>query len=310
MHIGKVINKICNSYLQVCKEMIDWNDLPYFLAVAKSGTLMGASKQLNVNHSTVFRRINALEDKLGTRLFERMAEGYVLTEIGHAVLQHAEVVENSIHSLERAVAGNDFELSGEIRITAPFSLAEHVLVPCIAKFRLKHPGITINIIVSSALYDLSRRDADIAIRSTNNPPDYLIGRKVTDLTWSVYASKGYLKKYGIPRAISDMENFDLIGVDESLLRIEAYKWLMNNFPNDSFCCSASDVKTISTLCHEELGVAVLPTNYFNKSLVKLFDIEPEFKDGIWILTHPDLRRVTRIKEFSQFLFNYMTDMDL
>tara|TARA_R110002096_G_scaffold209855_3_gene397055 strand:- start:230 stop:1102 length:873 start_codon:yes stop_codon:yes gene_type:complete len=290
--------------------MIDWNDLPYFLAVAKSGTLMGASKQLNVNHSTVFRRINALEDKLGTRLFERMAEGYVLTEIGHAVLQHAEVVENSIHSLERAVAGNDFELSGEIRITAPFSLAEHVLVPCIAKFRLKHPGITINIIVSSALYDLSRRDADIAIRSTNNPPDYLIGRKVTDLTWSVYASKGYLKKYGIPRAISDMENFDLIGVDESLLRIEAYKWLMNNFPNDSFCCSASDVKTISTLCHEELGVAVLPTNYFNKSLVKLFDIEPEFKDGIWILTHPDLRRVTRIKEFSQFLFNYMTDMDL
>ena len=285
--------------------MIDWNDLPYFLAVAKSGTLMGASKELNVNHSTVFRRINAIEDKLGTRLFERLTEGYELTQIGHIVLQHARSAENSIHSLERAVVGKDYELLGEIRITAPHSIAEHVLVPCVAKFRIDHPRISVNIIVSSALYDLSRRDADIAVRSTNNPPDYLLGRKVTDLTWSAFASKAYLKKNGRPVDTEDLIEFDLIGVDESLLRIEAYKWMMHHYSIDNFSCSASDVKTISTLCDKGLGVAILPTNYFNQNLVKLFDIEPEFKDGLWILTHPDLRQVARIKEFGKFLYQYM-----
>ena len=310
MHCGKVIRNIRKQYLQKCKDMINWDDLPYFLAVAKSGTLTGASKSLGVNHSTVFRRINAIEDKLGTRLFERLAEGYELTDIGHIVLQHAQVAENSIHSLERAVAGKDFELSGEIHVTAPLSIAEHVLVPCIAKFRHQHPRITINIIVSSGLYDLSRRDADIAIRSTNNPPDFLIGRKVTDLTWSAYASKAYIKKHGGAKSSKDLDDHELIGVDDSLLAIEAYKWLMSNYSNKNLCCSASDVKTISTLCNEGLGIALLPTNYFNKNLVKLFDINPEFKDGLWILTHPDLRRVTRIKEFSKFLFKYMVDINL
>ena len=310
LHIGKVIDNICKTCLQKCKAMIDWNDLPYFIAVAKSGTLMGASKELNVNHSTVFRRINAIEEKLGTRLFERLSEGYELTRIGHTVLQHAQSAEDSIHSLERAVAGKDFELSGEIRVTAPMSIAEHLLVPCVAKFRIDHPRICVNIIVSSALYDLSLRDADIAIRSTNNPPDYLIARKVTDITWSAYASKTYLKKYGRPANTKDLRKFDLIGVDESLLTIEAYKWLMDHFSKDNFCCSASDVKTISSLCSESLGVAVLPTNYFDKQLIKLFAIKPEFKDGLWILTHPDLRQVARINEFSKFLHQYMSTIKL
>ena len=289
--------------------MIDWNDLPYFLSVAKAGSLLGAAKELGVNHSTVFRRINALEGKLGTRLFDRLAEGYKLTDIGQIVLQHAETAENCIHSLERAVAGKDFELSGEIRITAPLNFSEYVLAPCIAKFRQLHPGISVNIIVSSALYDLSRRDADIAIRTTNNPPDYLVGRHVADLVWSVYANKAYIKKCGRPDSTEQLSEFNLIGADESLLMIEAYKWLMQNFSNENFCCSASDVKTISTLCTQGVGLALLPTNYFCPSLVKLFDVEPQFKDGVWILTHPDLRHVVRIKEFSKFLHEYMLEID-
>ncbi len=289
--------------------MIDWNDLPYFLSVAKTGSLLGASKALSVNHSTVFRRINALEEKLGTRLFERLPEGYVLTEIGQIVLQHAEHAEDSVHTLERAVAGKDFELSGEIRVTAPITFSEHILVPCIAKFRRLHPRISVNIVVSSALYDLSRRDADVAIRSTNNPPDYLIGRKVAEVIWSVYASKAFIKKFGKPKDIQQMEEFSLVGADESLFRIDAYQWLMKNFSNKQFSCSASDVQTIIKLCIEGLGLAVLPTNYFAPNLVKLFEVEPRFQDNIWILTHPDLRHVTRIKEFVKFLYDYMTEIN-
>lgn len=164
--------------------------------------------------------------------------------------------------------------------------------------------------VSSALYDLFRRDTDIAIRSTNSPPDHLIGRKVSDITWSAYASKVYLKKNGKLASTQDLSEFDLIGADESLLRIEAYKWLMHQYTNDNFSCSANDVKTITTLCDEGLGIDVLPTKYFNENLVKLFDVEPEFKDGLWILTHPDLRQAACMKEFTKFLYQYMVTINL
>ena len=289
--------------------MIDWDDLPYFLAVARQGSLNGASKLLGVNHSTVFRRINAIEHKLGARLFERLAEGYLLTELGHSVLGHAEAAENSIHALERVVAGKDFDLSGEINITAPLTIAECIVAPCIVKFHQKYPRICINIIVSSALYDLSKRDADIAIRSTNKPPDYLVGRKITDLIWSAYAGKAYLKKYDAPASVHELEAYNLVGADESLMRIEAYKWLKQNYSKENFSCSANDVKTITTLCAEGMGIAILPSNYFNKSLVKLFDIEPEFRDELWMLSHPDLRHVSRIKVFSKYLYEYMRKID-
>lgn len=285
--------------------MIDWNDLPYFLSVAKTGSLLAASKVLSVNHSTVFRRINALEEKLGARLFERLQEGYVLTDIGQTVLNYAQQAEDSVHTLERTVAGNDFELSGVIRITAPLTFSEYIIVPCIAEFRKLHPRISVNMVVSSALYDLSRRDADIAIRSTNNPPDHLIGRKVAELDWSIYASTDFIKKYGKPTSVKQMHEFSLVGADESLLRISAYQWLMDNFSNEQFSCSANDVQTIINLCEKGLGLGVLPTQYFAPNLVKLFDITPKFRDSIWILTHPDLRHVARIKEFVKCLHDYI-----
>ncbi len=290
--------------------MIDWNDIPYFLAVADSGTLTGAAQKLTVNHSTVFRRINTLEEKLGLRLFDRLPYGYSLTEAGSSVVEHARMAESSIHSFERAVAGKDYQLSGEIRITAPPTLAITYLVPCIAKFRTKHSGIKIDLIVSDAEHDLSRREADLALRATNKPPEYLIGRRICELFWHAYASKRYLEKHGRPQKTQDLIHHKLVGAEESLLRVDAYKWFAENYPAENFVCSANDMITISSLCAQNLGITLLPSDYTEHKLVKLFKIKPEICSELWILTHPDLRHVVRIRAFSDFLYEYMSKQEL
>ncbi len=290
-------------------QMIDWNDIPYFLAVADSGTLTGAAGKLSVNHSTVFRRINTLEEKLGLRLFDRLRDGYYLTEAGTSVVEHARLAESSIHSFERAVAGKDYQLSGEIRITAPPTIAIKYLAPCIAKFRAKHSGIKIDLIVSDVEHDLSRREADLALRATNKPPEYLIGRKICDLYWHFYASKRYLEKHDRPQKMKDLAHHPLVGAEESLLRVDAYKWFTEQYPSENFVCSSSDMSTISSLCAQNLGVTLLPSDYTEHNLVRLFKTKPEFRAELWILTHPDLRHVVRIRAFSDFLYDYMSKQE-
>lgn len=287
------------------QSMIDWNDIPYFLAVADSGTLSGAASKLTVNHSTVFRRINMLEDKLGVRLFDRLPDGYSLTDAGASVLNHARRAENSISSFERSIAGKDFRLSGEIRVAVTYSMAATFLAPCVAQFQTQQPGIKINVVVSDALHDLSRLDADIALRATTNPPEFLIGRKVYDLSWHVYASKQYIKKQRIPKSMRALQQHRLVGGDDSLLRLPALKWFHEHYPSKNFVCSASDLTTMSALCAQGLGITILPSHYFAPTLVKLFEVKPKFIDEVWILTHPDLRHVARIRVFNEFLFNFL-----
>ena len=289
--------------------MTDWNDIPYFLAVANSGTLAGAARKLSVNHSTVFRRINMLEKKLGLRLFDRLPDGYSLTEAGASVVEHARLAESSIHSFERAVAGKYYQLSGEIRITAPPSLAIKYLAPCIAKFRAKHAGIKIDVIVSDAEHDLSRREADLALRATTKPPEYLIGRRICELFWHVYASTRYLAKHGTPQKMKDLIHHQLVGAEESLRRVDAYKWFAEKYPSDNFVSNASDMNAISELCAQGLGITLLPSDYTEHNLVRLFKTEPEFRAELWILTHPDLRHVVRIRTFSDFLYDYMSKQE-
>ena len=289
--------------------MIDWNDIPYFLAIVDSNSLSGAAEKLGVNHSTVFRRINSLESKLGVRLFDRLPEGYQLTETGQTALEYAYQAENSLISFERHIAGQDYRLTGEIRVSAPYSIASKFLAPCSANFHSIHPSIKINILVSDAEHDLSRRDADIAIRATKHPPDYLLGRCVTNFNWHIYAGKQYLKYNRAPKKMTDLQKHTFIGPDDSLLRIDAYKWLKENFTTSQFTSYASDLPTIAALCHAGLGLAILPSHYIEPRLMQLFPLQPEFSDQLWILSHPDLRHVARIRIFSDYLYDYLKQQD-
>lgn len=282
--------------------MFDWNDLRYLLAIARGGTLAAAASELDVNHSTVFRRLNAFEDALGVRLFERLPDGYVPTPEGEAIRREAEQVEASVHALERAVAGSDFRLSGEIRITAAPNLATDYVARHLADFHAVQPDIRVEIAASDHDFDLARREADLALRATASPPGFLVGRKVLDLPWFVCAGPRYLDAHPRPQSMDDLADHALIGADQRFLRLPVFAELHRRHPRERFAARAGDLNTMRALALAGLGIALLPIDQADPGLVRLFEVAPKVPGSLWLLTHPDLRHVARIKAFADFLF--------
>jgi DNA-binding transcriptional LysR family regulator len=284
---------------------VDWNDLPYFLAVINGGNLSRAAARLGVNHSTVFRRINGMEQRLGSRLFERLPEGYVLTETGRRAAEFAIQAEESVHCLERLLAGRDVELSGQVRMTTAPDLARLYVAPCLARFRQQYPGIRVEVAVSDSDYDLGRREADLALRATPAPPDHLVGRRVCDLVWQAWASPGYLDASGRPRDTRDLAAHRLIGSDEGFRRVPIFDWLQRTFPQERFVASAGDLSTMAALAAADLGVAILPHDPTEGAIQPLFPVAPPHYSRLWILTHRDLKNVARIRTLANFLFDFL-----
>ena len=292
---------------------IDWNDLPYFLAVADEGSLARAASRLGVNHSTVFRRINGMEQRLRARLFERLPDGYRLTAAGTEILPLVREADESIQAVGRAVAGKDVQLNGQIRITTAPDLARLLVAPCVAAFRRDFPGIRVEVTVSDSDYDLGRREADLALRATPRPPEHLVGRKVTDLPWYAWAAPAYLKECGRPSGMDELASHRLIGSDEGFRRLPVFAALHSRFGPDAFAATASDLSTMAALAASGIGVVLLPFDStggpgpHGGRLERLFPLEPRFASALWILTHPDLRHVARIRALAQFLFDFLRE---
>ena len=157
---------------------MEWDDLKVILAIGRAGTLSGAARSLELNHSTVFRRINQIEKKLGVRFFDRLPQGYVMTDAGEAAMSAAETIEDKVNSLARELVGKDLRLQGTIRVTAPEGVSLELLVPHLARFCKKHPDIHIDLVATGSALQLARREADLAVRVTTKPPDTSIGRRV------------------------------------------------------------------------------------------------------------------------------------
>jgi DNA-binding transcriptional LysR family regulator len=288
-------------------QTMDWNDLPYFLAVAREGSLAAAARRLGVNHSTVFRRINALEARLAAQLFDRRPEGYTLTPAGERALQIAERAADSIDEFERSLAGQDIRPTGEVRLTAPANIAGAYLAPLLPAFAARHPGIRVNLAVSDTDYDLSRREADLALRATPKPPGHLVGRRVAEIPWMVCAGSAYLRRTGGPARMQDLEDHPLIGADIRVRHVGALDWLMSRYPPDAFVAACDSLNTMAAMAIAGTGVAILPADQVREGLVQLFPMEPAYSAGLWLLTHPDLRGVARVRALSDFLFSSLRE---
>ncbi len=282
-------------------ESLDWNDLRYFLAIAATGTLAGAARRLGVNHSTVFRRLNALEERLAVRLFDRLPQGYVLTAEGDEVRRHAQQVDDAVNALDRAVAGRDFRLGGSIRVTTPAKIATDYLVHYLPEFAERYPDIQVEVAVGDHDFDLTRREADVALRATANPPEFLVGRPVADLPWYVCASKGFIARHGRPRDMSEVGRFPLIGADESFRRLAVFAWQHRAYPRERIVMRANHLGVMAAMAMQGLGLAFLPVDQYDPELQHLFPVEPQFTGQLWLLTHPDLRQVARVRVFMDFL---------
>lgn len=272
---------------------MNWNDLQFFLALSREGSVSGAGKALGVNHTTVARRVAALEEQLGTRLFDRSADGYEMTQAAENLYEHALHIEETTQAIDRDVFGQDAELKGPLKLTIAHDVANRLLIPKVAKFREAYPCIDLDILTTTGLVDLAARQADIAVRLTEKPPDYLVGRKVLPLRHGVYGAPHYLETKRKP-------------ADVILYRgnAELPPWAAENYPDARVVLQVDDVGTMLAAVRQGLGLARMPCYIgdFDKD-VRRIDVSLTPSDwGIWILSHVDLRGTARVRVCREFLF--------
>ncbi|MEQ9172651.1 MAG: LysR family transcriptional regulator [Rhodospirillales bacterium] len=276
--------------------MRDWDDLRFFLAVARTGSLSGAAKALGVNHSTAFRRIEALEDRLGVRLFERHREGYALTLAGDEMRAAAERVDAEIDAMERRVTGRDLRLSGPLNVTTTDDLATCLLGPPLAAFQAAYPGIMLSVILDNQFFNLSKRQADVALRPTNAPPDTLVGRRIAGLAFAVYAARGRAPKGRGPKALTSRP---WLMFDDSLSHLAAAKWLAREQGDAVVALRSNNLLTLMTGAVQGMGLALLPCFMADPetALERVTGPVTEAQTALWLLTHTDLRNTQRVRAF-------------
>jgi len=282
---------------------LDWNDLRSFLAIARAGSLQGAARALGVNHSTVFRRLNALEAALGVRLFDRLPGGYAPTPAGEAMRASAERVEHEVQDLELRITGGDVRLSGTLRVTTTDTLAQGLLMPHLEAFRAAYPGIELELITSNAFFSLSKREADIALRPGRQPDEAMVGRRLGEIAVAVYGARAYLTAHGAPGSVGELRGHALISGDASLGHLPAVRWLARHAPADAVVLRCNSWLAQLAAVRAGLGLAALPCFLADPepALQRALPPEPGLASELWLLTHPDLRRTARVRAFMDHL---------
>lgn len=279
--------------------MDDWNEFRLVLAVARAASLTGAAKALGVDHSTAFRRLNAVEQRIGARLFERLPGGaYRPSGAGERMAEKAERMEAEALALGRDIAGRDHRVSGRLRCTSSETLAHRVLTRHLAALRETHPGIVVELAVDNRVLSLSRREADVALRPFRPREADLWGRKLADVAWAIYGASSYLAAHDAPDAVEDFGRHAVIGWDELASGIGVAAWLAHAAPQPVYR-TTSLVNQLAA-AKAGIGLAVLPCYLGDgePDLVRAL-AEPlaELATELWIVTHADLKATARIRAF-------------
>lgn len=270
---------------------MNWDDLRLFLAVARTGSISGGARHLGIQHSTVSRRMRQLEEALGARLLERKPNGYELTRAGENLKEAALRMECEVLGVDGALPGTDTELCGPLRVTAINNMASSVLMPIFAGFSGLHPAVELHVMVSNSDASLAAREADIAIRMTNTPPETLIGKEVVKVASTIYGSREYLTRLaevgGTPRWIG----VECCGFHKSWTR-QSCNGKPHRFVSDDTLLTQAAIR-------EGLGISYLPCFMGDTDplLARYREPSAEHDLGLWVLMHPDLRRTARVLAF-------------
>lgn len=284
-----------------CAEMhkMKWNDLQYLLAVANNGSLAAAARALGVNHTTVLRRIRAFEDSHGLQLFERLRTGYVLTDEGHELLSAARSLENTLASLEMKLAGKEEKLEGVVRVTMTDTLFTAAAAPHIASFQKMHPDISIELSLTVNRLNLTKRDADVAIRAAISKPEQLVGEIVSDLGFGAYCTSHYCEQ----NQRRPLQAQTWLAPDEMMSAAPSAQWMQRNLKNPKIAFTADSFPALKEMAKSDLGIAILPCCMVcpSSGLMRIDLPDDNLKISLWVLTHEELLNSMRIKAFYQHM---------
>ena len=275
---------------------MNWDDLRYFNAVARDGSLSGAARRLGVEHTTVARRLAALESDLGVRLFERDARGYALTPEGERIVETARRIEDDVFGLQRQTASDGLEMTGTVRISAPPVFASAFLTPRLAGLRHAHPGIVLELAGESRSVSLSRREADIAIRMSRPDVPSIVARQVGTLAYGLYAARGYFAR--LPE-----DAWAFVGYDENLDHTPQQRWLLSVSRGRPLVFRANDLASLHAAAAAGMGIGALPRfiGDADPGLERLAADASAASRDLWLAVHPDLRRSPRIRLVLDYL---------
>jgi DNA-binding transcriptional LysR family regulator len=283
--------------------MLDWDDLRYFLLVARQGSLSAAARTLGVTQPTVGRRIAKFERQLGAQLFIATPSGQHLTPTGQRMFEHAESMEHDALAAERIARGRDLGLTGPVRITASEWLICSVLSPLLAPFVAEHPGLELQLLAEPRHLNLVQREADLALRPSKFEQPDVVQRDVAIVRFGLYAADSYLAKHGVPDFENDCRGHTLIGMSESLTKVPDLDWLPRFASKARVAVRTNGREAMAKLAAAGVGLTCLPRfmGDATRGLRLLKPPAPAPERHLWLGVHRDTRSVPRVKASIAFL---------
>ena len=285
--------------------MFDWNDLRYFLAVARSGSTLAAARDLHISQTTVARRVTALEQDLKLTLFDRRQAGYALTPDGEELLSHAEAVEAAADRFSQQAELHNRDVSGTVRITTEEIFAVTLLAPMLRELHELHPSILIELDAHRELRDLGAGEADIALRSTSREqPAGIVGRRLCVDDWTLYCSRDYAERCGLPTSLEDLQRHAIIGGGGGNLWFHYRAWLRELGLEDRVAMHHATSTGLLSGVRSGFGVAVLPCIVADADpdLIRCMPPRKGHGRSFWLLTHDRVRRSPRVRTVVDFLY--------
>lgn len=283
--------------------MDNWDEIRTAYQVARLGTVSGAADVLGVHHATVIRHIDALEARLGVKLFQRHARGYTPTEAGQDMMRVGQATDDQFGQLEGRIKGRGNDVSGELVVTSLATMSR-LVTPILAEFQRLHPGLTIRYLTDDRVFRLEYGEAHVAIRAGAVPqePDNVV-QDLATMRVGLYATDGYIADNGKPDTIEDFANHRFVGVDNDKSRAPFYRWLNDVVPRQNITFRATDANAIEQAVLEGSGIGFLPQWFCREQegLQEIWPAQDAWHGAVWLVTHVDLHRTVKVQAFLNFL---------
>jgi DNA-binding transcriptional LysR family regulator len=278
--------------LLIKQRSFDLEDLGLLAALQDAGSLAGAARRLKINHASAWRRLGALEARLGVRLFERMRTGYAPTEAGEVAIAMAARVMGEIGETARSLAGQDLRPAGMVRLTTTEALLGFI-APVLKDLRRSHPGVVVEVAAANSFFTLTRRDADVALRPAEAAPEGLVARRLATIASAIYASPAYMSDKGSDDPVA----LDWLGPDDSLSHLRSARWISRHVEPSRIVHRANSLTVLHHAARAGLGLAALPCflGDADAGLRRVMSPIAEMASSLWLMTHPDLRRTPRVR---------------